>query len=44
MGVYDVIGHEKHLSFLAKVSLVLFFFLAVVFWSPVFPGLFRACK
>ena len=40
MGVYDVIDHEKHLSFLAKVSLVLFFFLAVVFWSPVFPGLF----
>ncbi len=40
MGVYDVIDHEKHLSFLGKVSLVLFFFLAVVFWSPVFPGLF----
>lgn len=40
MGVYDVIDHKKHLSFLAKVSLVLFFFLAVVFWSPVFPGLF----
>ncbi|WP_278620141.1 hypothetical protein [Ectopseudomonas oleovorans] len=38
--MYDVIDHEKHLSFLAKVSLVLFFFLAVVFWSPVFPGLF----
>lgn len=38
MGVYDVIDHEKHLSFLGKVSLVLFFFLAVVFWSPVFPG------
>ena len=40
MGVYDVIGHEKHLSFWGKVSLLLFFLLAVVLWSPVFPGVF----
>lgn len=40
MGVYDVIDHEKHLSFWGKVSLLLFFLLAVVLWSPVFPGFF----
>lgn len=40
MGEYDVIGHKKHLSFWGKVSLLLFFLLAVVLWSPVFPGFF----